>query len=78
MSGDRFAATCGHVVSKGTTVRANGKPLGICKFSSAPLAMGAGTTCSLSSADSLDFALIEVGSRAVVNTASGLAQINLS
>lgn len=74
-TGGPYAATCGHVVSKGTNVSVLGKHLGICSYSHAPQQLALGQTCipSCPSANKLDLALIDVGNATVTNVVTGVA-----
>lgn len=73
--GGVYAATCGHVVSKGTSVTVSGSPLGVCSYSRAPNQLAPGQTCTPAcpSANRLDLALIDVGSAQVANMVTGMA-----
>lgn len=70
-----YAATCGHVVSKGSSVSVSGAHVGVCSHSHAPNQLGAGQLCTPScpSANKLDLALIDIGSATVSNTVTGIA-----
>jgi hypothetical protein len=70
-----FAATCGHVVSKGTRVTVSGNYLGTCSHSHPPNRLTAGQSCApaCSSANSLDLALIDLGNATVTNSVTGIA-----
>lgn len=74
-TGDVYAATCGHVVSKGTKVTVSGRHLGICSHSHPPIQLMAGRSCTpaCQGANRLDLALIDVGNATVINTVTGVA-----
>lgn len=75
-NGTIYAATCGHVVPKGTPVNVNGSYLGNCSQSHAPVAMTANQVCTVGCphANQLDLALIDVPSGSTVaNTVTGVA-----
>jgi hypothetical protein len=73
--GKVYAATCGHVASKGATVTVSGKHLGVCSHSHAPTQMTPGQSCTdaCPCANELDLALIDIGSAAVTNGVTGTA-----
>lgn len=70
-----YAATCGHVVSKGTSASTGGAPLGTCSHSHAPKQLPSGQSCTPScpSANKLDLALIDLGTASPANTVGGIA-----
>jgi hypothetical protein len=72
-----YAATCGHVVNAGDTVTINGKSIGKCSFSFAPVSMQPGQICVqyCAHANNFDMALIGVNApQAVSNTVTGIAR----
>ncbi|SRR6266849_233090 len=74
-TGGVYAATCGHVVSKGASVSVSGKHLGACSHSQVPRKLTAGQSCTTgcSGANKLDLALIDLGSATVKNAVAGVA-----
>ncbi|WP_263366762.1 hypothetical protein [Edaphobacter bradus] len=72
---DIYAATCGHVASKGTSVTVSGTHIGTCRHSHAPNQLAPGQSCSpaCTGANRLDLALIDVGNATVANTVTGKA-----
>jgi hypothetical protein len=70
-----YAATCGHVASKGASVTVSGKHLGVCSHSHAPSQMAPGQSCTATCpcANELDLALIDLGNPAVTNAVTGVA-----
>ena len=70
-----YAATCGHVVSKGINVTYGGANLGTCSHSHAPKRLPPGQSCTPAcpSANKLDLALIDLGTVSVTNTVTGMA-----
>jgi hypothetical protein len=74
-TGGVYAATCGHVVSKGASVTVSGKYLGACSHSQVPRKLASGQSCTAgcSGANKLDLALIDLGSATVTNAVAGVA-----
>jgi hypothetical protein len=74
-SGGVYAATCGHVVSKGNSVTVAGNHLGVCAYSYPPNQLAAGQSCTRAcpGANRLDLALIDLGNATVSNTVTGIA-----
>jgi hypothetical protein len=74
-TGGVYAATCGHVVSKGTSVTSSGKRLGICSYSHPPKKLAAGQACTSAcpNANKLDLALVDLGSTSGTNIVTGIA-----
>lgn len=72
---DVYAATCGHVASKGTGVTVSGTHIGVCCHSHAPSQLAPGQSCSpaCAGANRLDLALIDVGNVTVANMVTGKA-----
>lgn len=74
-TGNVYAATCGHVVSQGSSVTVSGKHLGVCSHSHAPHQLMPGQSCTLgcSTANKLDLALIDLGNATVTNVVTSIA-----
>ncbi len=73
--GNIYAVTCGHVISAGAASTPAGH-LGLCTYAQVPAALPPGTFCSLRCGfiSDLDVALIDVGTAAVTNVATSVAQ----
>jgi hypothetical protein len=75
--GTVYAATCGHVVSKGTKVNSAGKSVGTCSHSHPPVLLDAAQWCTPNcpNANTLDFALIPITrtNANVKNVVTGIA-----
>jgi hypothetical protein len=70
-----YATTCGHVVSAGASVLHSGSHLGVCTHSRAPRQLAPGQSCTpgCPAANSLDLALIDIGTLPVANLVTGVA-----
>lgn len=74
-TGSTYAATCGHVVSAGTSVTVSGNHLGTCSHSRAPAPLPQGQSCTPAcpNANKLDLALIDIGGATIANNVTGVA-----